>query len=356
MPSGTYQLTDKDVLYFLHIPKTAGTSFTDILKAHFAPEELSFSRFIQDFIKLPPDQIANFKVVSGHYFYNISTFIPRSPVYITMLRDPIERAISKYAMLQRMTSHYAHDIVKSQSLLEFATDPRTLPLYANSQTRYIAADPNAVEIRKTLPPEERDTFELWRRMENYAPNGYSDPELLERAKERLQNFAFVGLTEQFDEAIEVLCYTFGWPVPPAPKVLNVSPNRPAHSDIPQEVIDIIRENTQLDAALYQTGKQLFDAHYNQMLKDHPEKIKQNVSLDSATIANMQRQIDFQKRLIETLQQEKMHLEDQWTAMQRGYDNSVGWRFVLRFNNARKKLIPEGSKREEIYKKIRDRLA
>ncbi len=272
-----------------------------------------------------------------------------------MLRDPIERTISMYALCRRMSTHYAHDIVKSQSLLQFVTDPRTQPLYVNSQTRYIAIDPNTVEIAKKLSPEALNTFELWRQMENFAPNGFSDPKLLESAKERLQKFAFVGLTEQFDDAVEVLCYTFGWSVPPAPKVLNVSPNRPTHDDIPQEAIDIIRENTQLDAALYEAGKELFNAHYDQMLKQHPEKIRQDVSLDSTTIANMQRQIDFQKRLIETLQQENMNLEEQWTAMQRAYDNSVGWHFVLRVNAVRKKLIPEGSKREVVYRKIRDRL-
>ena len=365
MSSVPYKLTDKDVLYFLHIPKTAGSSFVEFLKAIYKPDESSFSLFVQDFLKLPPEQIANLKAVSGHYFYNIQTFTPRTLVYVTMLRDPIERTISMYAQIQRMQTHYAYEIVKSQSLLDFVTDERTKPLYVNYQTRYIAADPNTIEMAKKLSSEQMKTLELWWQMESFAPTGYSDPALLERAQERLRKFAFVGLAEQYDESVEVLCYTFGWPMPAALKMFNVSGNRPARESIPQDVIDVIQENTQLDAALYETGKQLFEAHYAQMLKDHPEKVKHNVSVENDTIATMQRQIDYQKRLIDSLQEERSLLEKELTTIMgnykkaisnyENYENSFGWQFVLRFNAFRKKLIPEGSTRETMYRKLRDRL-
>ena len=376
MSSVPYQLTDNDVLYYLHIHKTAGTSFADILRANFKPDETSFSVFIQDFLKLPPERIANLKAFSGHYFYNIQFLIPHPLVYITMLRDPIERTISMYAQIQRMPTHYAYEIVKSQSLLEFATDPRTQPLYVNSQMRYIAADPNTTEIAKNLTAEQLKTMELWQQMERFAPNGYSDPALLERAQERLRKFAFVGLAEQYDESVEVLCYTFGWSIPAALTIFNVSGNRPERAAIPQEVIDVIRENTQLDAALYETAKQLFNARYNQMLKDHPEKIKQNPTSENDTIAAMQREIDRQKRLIDSLLEERSLLEQELTNFIlnhkdtirnyentihnyentiHNYENSFGWRLILRFHAVRKKLIPEGSRRESFYQKLRDRL-
>jgi hypothetical protein len=356
MPSATYQLTDKDLLYYLHIPKTAGTSFTDVLSANFKADESSFSEFIANFLKHPPEVIAKYRAMSGHFFYNVDTFTHRTPTYITILRDPVERTISNYAYIRRIPVHYAHDIVKSQSLLEFATDPRTKPLYANSQTRYIAADPNTVEIAKSLKFNPKRPYELWERMESFAPNGFSDLALLERAKERLQKMAFVGLAEQFDEALELLCYTFGWPLPPAPKVFNVSPNRPEKDTIPQEAIDAIRENTQLDAALYELGKKLFEEHYAQMLKAQPEKIKQPSSLGNENVAAMERQIDYQKRLIDTLLEEKLQLEELVRTVRNGYESSFGWRFVLRFNAARQKVLPKGSRLEKLYLKVRDRLA
>lgn len=305
---------------------------------------------VSEFVRLPSDTIAKYKVIAGHHFYNIQSFTPRTPVYITMLRHPVERTISIYAHIRRSSPHYLHQIVKSQSLLDFVTDKRTQPQYINMQTRYIAADPPIAEIAKTLSPEAFQNLELERQIESFQTNGYSDPALLQRAQERLKQFAFVGIAEQFDASVEVLCYTFGWPIPPAPKVFNVATNRPEHEEILPEVLEIIRENTQLDAALYETGKQLFIAHYERMLKDHPEMMRRDIGFEDSETATMQRQLVLQKKLITSLEQDKAELETRIKSI----ENSFGWRFVLRFNTLRSKLIPPDSMIENIYLKLRGR--
>src|SRR5690242_17471305 len=109
MSSAIRHLTDQDLLYYLHIPKTAGTSFTDVLQANFKPDESSFSAFIGDYLNYSPEKMGNLRAVSGHYFYNIDSFTHthRKLVYITTLRDPIERTISNYAHIRRVPVHYA---------------------------------------------------------------------------------------------------------------------------------------------------------------------------------------------------------------------------------------------------------
>src|SRR4026208_2316272 len=97
MPLLTSQLTDNELLYFLHIPKTAGMSFTNFIKSQFAPSESNPDVNLSDFIKTPPEQIAKYKFIAGHFFYGVDDFIKQKPVYITMLRDPVERTISHYA-------------------------------------------------------------------------------------------------------------------------------------------------------------------------------------------------------------------------------------------------------------------
>jgi hypothetical protein len=183
-------------------------------------------------------------------------------------------------------------------------------------------------------------MELERQMDWVAPNGFSDPQLLEIAKERLGKFVFVGLAERFDESYQLLSHTFGWPTPAASKALNVGTNRPNDNEIPQEAIDLIREHTQLDAQLYEAGKQIFVERYNAFAQSESLKLAPDLSQD--IITSLQKKIDLQQRAIN-------QLGDELDTIQ----NSVGWQFVLRFNDIRQKLIPKGSKREAFYKKVRN---
>jgi hypothetical protein len=319
--------------------------------ANFKPTESSFSRLVNEFATLPPKEVANYKAISGHYFYNIAPFTRRNVVYITMLRDPVERTISDYAQMRRSVPHHGYKLANAQSLLEFVKDPRNRFLWANLQTRHIAIDFNLREMAPKISAKQLEDRELSTQMDQITLNGdFDDPTLLTRARERLSAFALVGLVERFDESVELLCYLFGWPAPPVPKILNVSPNRPAQDNLPQEALDIIREHTQFDAALYETGKQLFEAQYNQMIKDHPEKIKQEIHVENNDLLALQRQLDFQKRVIDSLQGEKALLDARLNAI----ESSFGWHFVLRFNALRQKLIPKGSRREALYLKLRGR--
>ncbi len=358
MSSAPYQLTDNDILYYLHIPKTAGTSLAAMIKENFEPDQFHLPIHANVFLKTPPETVAKYKFVEGHFYYNLAPFVTKHPVYITVLRNPVELTISYYAQMRRSRPHYGHKLAISQSLLEFVKNPNTRFLWSNLQTRHVATDLNLPEMASKISPEALEDMELERQMDQVAPNGFDDPALLTRAQERLSKFAFVGLVERFDESVETLWYLFGWSSSYTPKVINVAPNRPRDEEISQEVLDVIREHTQLDAALYETGKDLFNARYEQMLKDHPEKIRRDTSKKDDPIEVMQRELDFQKRLIDSLQKEKMFFENQVSELLGvvgRYENSFGWQFVLRFNAARKKLIPEGSKREAIYQKLRDRL-
>lgn len=323
MSSSQAQLSDNEILYYLHIPKTAGTSFTNIIQKHFAPEAVYQPNSIHEYLNTPPDVVERTRFLVGHLVYDLKPVITRKPIYITMLRDPVERTISEYAQIQRAPHHAAHPIVKNQSLLEYVKDPRNVLIYGNLQTRFIGVD-------STL-----EAGEGWDEVAN--------PAVLQRALERLETFTFVGLAERFDEAIEVLCYTFGWEIPKASRVLNVGTNHPA--DIPQEAIDIIRENTRQDQELYETGKRLFEQRYQQMLVDHPERVRQpKVVIPDQTTQTMQQAV------IERLKADNEALEKQIAMIQ----NSFGWRFILKVAAIRRKLIPEGSVIERGYLKIRNR--
>lgn len=89
-------------LFFLHIPKTAGQSFTEILRGIYGADKL-FHYPQKVFRKQPylileqiiPDGTI---VLHGHYMFStISDLLKKNdaPV-VTWLRDPVERVISNY--------------------------------------------------------------------------------------------------------------------------------------------------------------------------------------------------------------------------------------------------------------------
>ncbi|MCA0458113.1 MAG: sulfotransferase family protein [Chloroflexi bacterium] len=366
MASARYTITENDVLYYLHIHKTAGTSFTQIIIDNLGLERVYQPTSAYEFLTTPPEVVAKTRFLVGHLYHDITPVFTRNPLIITTLRDPIERTISQYAQIHRAANHYAHEWVKNQSLLEYLKDPRSLSIYANLQTRHIGAELNVAKMAAELDPAVREQ-QLEPHMLQYTNERRNDPRLLETAQQRLESYAFVGLTEQYDESVEVLCDTFGWALPDYPKVMNVGGNRP--TDIPQEALDIIYENTRLDADLYETGKRILQARYQESVNQHPERARKASTINVNNLDQAAKRIAQQQSMLDNVQAYNAALEKQLAdydaetkrltvELNRLYqiENSFGWRFILRVSSLRRKLIPEGSPIENAYQKIRNRFA
>jgi hypothetical protein len=101
-------------------------------------------------------------------------------------------------------------------------------------------------------------------------NRYSDAELLEWAKNRLDECAFVGLAERMDDNCRLLAYTFDWRIGPRPKRLNVTPAGAKLDSISPQTIERIRAITRLDAALYDHARNLFESRLAEVAEEkHP---------------------------------------------------------------------------------------
>ena len=83
-----------DVLYFLHIEKTAGLSLTSVLDSLFAAEDIcAFDRKAL-LTTMPIEQLATHRLIRGHYTYALHRLLPQMPLTLTLLRDPVDRVIS----------------------------------------------------------------------------------------------------------------------------------------------------------------------------------------------------------------------------------------------------------------------
>jgi hypothetical protein len=228
----------KQTVIYLHIPKTAGTTLHRIIERQYPPEQIySFDEThdFDDFQSLTEARKARIRVFKGHMIFGLHELIPEPSTYCTVLRDPVERAISNYHFARHTPQHHHYNLITSQNLsLEGYLESKAAPMMDNGQTRMLSGG--------------------W----YILPFGECTDQVLEAAKANLrERFAVVGLAERFDETLLLLKQAFCWR-----NVFyvrqNVASSRPRKADLPRATLDIVEKYNQLDAELYRHALTLFD--------------------------------------------------------------------------------------------------
>ena len=96
---------NKLILISLHIPKTAGTSFRNILKSVYGENQVvRFDISRMGVVRMNENvyqksKLPNVKVIHGHFTFQDlsgSFTLPETYKLITWMRDPVKRVISNY--------------------------------------------------------------------------------------------------------------------------------------------------------------------------------------------------------------------------------------------------------------------
>lgn len=91
---------------FLHIPKCAGTSFDEYCTIGFG----SGVYFDNIGYRFNPEAIADKIIIGGHKEISLYDNLKSDPIYITILRDPIDRAISLYNYYAKLAEEQEADL------------------------------------------------------------------------------------------------------------------------------------------------------------------------------------------------------------------------------------------------------
>ncbi len=251
--------TGERPLYFLHIPKTAGTTFTRILDQPFQAEEICPAQLWRDFLKLTSVNLSAYRLYRGHFYYYFVDHLLIQPMMLTFLRDPIQRSISHYEHIIREPGHYLYaKSLELGSLRAFLLDDATRPMIVDFQTRSIGMDLDPVQIASRLTEDDLEGLRLEQILESTLPTEPSQS-LLNRAKNRLAEIEFVGITERFDESVELLRKTLTANELTAVEPQNLSSNPIARTSIDAETLELLTASLQLDLELYKFGTDLFQA-------------------------------------------------------------------------------------------------
>ena len=219
-------------MIFVHIPKTAGTSFHAALAAAVAPETISAPFAAFRFSTDDVERMQSHRVISGHISIADADLFPGRRI-LSILRDPIDRCVSWY--------YYAH----SQKQLEGPAD--VLAAGTHNIRDFFALDP-AITYRNIV---NRQTRQLGGHVLDLEPNM---DEAFERAKVTLRRAAWIGCTETLDRDIPRLrgLLPHLGPMP----TLNTTAKRSPLSRLDADVLARIAELNRYDLELYEFARRL----------------------------------------------------------------------------------------------------
>jgi len=244
-------LAGDDVLVYIHIPKTGGTSLIRILDAQFAPGEIFPIHSLREAeenrsLRLGP--LYRYRFVRGHFRFGpfddcIYRVVTQSPTLITIMRDPIERTISSFRHILRSPENrlYREFHERGISLQDYVTFPEYAPRIVNHQARQIAG---------SFTSGDRE----------WATRDPAKQEVLRRlCIERFEQFAFVGLTERLAESVRIISWKFGFHITIEPPRLNPAPSPTKKEDLSPAELEAVRAANEIDIELYAHAWKRFEA-------------------------------------------------------------------------------------------------
>ncbi|BBI31624.1 hypothetical protein KCTCHS21_10230 [Cohnella abietis] len=223
MGSGSHK-SIQPTLFYIHIPKTAGSSMYQILHQVYGCQlgvVADPDTTIWDTILAQPDH--GLACIFGHYWFGLhhSSVLPFE--YATMMRDPVEAILSYYYYIARQPSHWLYGHALSLSIEDFFDLPEEVVgmFFRDYQTASILGS-SSVSVKK--------------------------------AKQQINSFyPIVGITEMFHESVYMLKKRYGWG-PLQVYSVNVTPNRPTREGLAPKVIKQIEALVSHDIQVYAFAK------------------------------------------------------------------------------------------------------
>ncbi|MEP7284884.1 MAG: sulfotransferase family 2 domain-containing protein [Chloroflexota bacterium] len=261
-----HPLSPDDKVFFLHIPKSAGTTLATILSNYFSHGETLPLLRIYELNRLAEFSPKDYRYFRGHFYYNaIQQWLGEKPIGLTMLRKPVARFISEFSFMR--------DSLQQHRLSGGILDPDELDEYEQFETltpdEFLNSDlvlkwrSHNLQSRMIARPFDYSPGDDW--LDLYKAEFRNvDPVDMGVVKTRLNDFEFVGLTERFQESLFLLTYTFGWPLILDYTPLNIGTRRVPSSQFTPEVIQHVQDINAQDIETYALAEQVFDTRLTQM--------------------------------------------------------------------------------------------
>jgi len=145
------RLAKRPFVVFIHIPKAAGTFLKFYFNSVYGPDRcawLSKKLIVSDALK--PSQ---YLVAGGHTPFDAAfqQFKDRNPVFISVVRHPIARAVSYYNFLRTQTDHPSHDRLHEMTLFQaITTDKKFRNQCDRDQIRFLSGTKDLETLKEIV--------------------------------------------------------------------------------------------------------------------------------------------------------------------------------------------------------------
>lgn len=243
-------ITKKPLYFFLHIRKTGGTTLVRELSSAYGKGEAvalyrspangakSRAEVIKYLNSFSKEEKEKFTVIAGHnVYYGLHELFPdREPRYIACFRQPVERTISSFnhrlRESPRVLEHFGQ-LINDHEILDLEKNLAEYAMFHNHTFKFLAD-----RIFGTDYVDQKD--------EHYTDE-QENQAILEKIKEILSHFYFLGITERSQDDFLFIADKLG--VNRYPTKKNVSKKIFSLADNPAVKKDIEKYNL-LDQEIY----------------------------------------------------------------------------------------------------------
>lgn len=247
----------KNKFFYLHIPKTAGSSLNTFFQAQFSKNQylthIESKNIFESESKI--QDIDEYRLLSGHIplpqmQYRYKVFEKRT--VLSTFRIPTEHVISHISWVRklgepgeekRLKQHDANiqkivqrlkgiDLSNAQEIKELIVwlEKHNLYLFHNTQTKYLCG----------------------------GAAGSFEPDLIGQAISNLKKIDFVGITERLDEFMSMLCFYLGWSYIHKEKISeNVNTQNYGLDHKNQDIVDALQSLISWDQVIYKLARERF---------------------------------------------------------------------------------------------------
>lgn len=225
-------------MYFVHIPKTAGITLKAYLENNYANGE---ALVIDEWKarELPPEELRQFRLLSGHYSSEVLDALGERPdVTLMLVREPISRFRSWMAHCRRLTSAKYRDMCNGRTDREVLLSEDG---YTCQQAHWLARAIRDGAACTTVPQ-------------------------VSELNALLARIDVAGVTDEIERFMQLVAFKMGWPPPQLGWHIN---RRPDTAGVEDDTFDISDEELRpllaIDQQLYEMATARFWSAYTDML-------------------------------------------------------------------------------------------